>query len=156
MNECERIAAQYDKALFGEAWYGPSWREVLEGIPAEAAFERPLGRAHSIAEIARHTLTWHDVVRRRLEGETPQVSDDQDWPAVAAPAGGDWRAASAGLLETGRALAETIRRFPPERLHEPRPGLQDSWYDLMMGELEHVLYHLGQAGLLKKAAGREK
>jgi DinB superfamily len=150
MNESERIAAQYEKALRGDGWYGQSWRELLEGLSPESALARPVGPAHSIAEIAAHAATWHDVVRRRLEGETPQVADDQDWPPVTGLAPGDWEAATRRLLDTGGALVETIRRFPPERLHEPRPGLTDSWYDLMMGELEHVLYHLGQVGLLRK------
>jgi hypothetical protein len=39
----------------------------------------------------------------------------------------------------------------PERLQETRPGLKDTWFELITGELQHVLYHAGQVGLLKKS-----
>jgi len=29
-----------------------------------------------------------------------------------------------------------------------------TWYELVIGELQHVLYHAGQAALLKKAHAR--
>jgi hypothetical protein len=35
-----------------------------------------------------------------------------------------------------------------------RPGLDDTWFVLILGELEHMLYHAGQVGLLRKAAVR--
>ena len=66
MNESERLAGELDKALNGEAWHGPSWREALEGVTPEQALAHPVPGAHSIAEVVRHAATWHDVVRRRL------------------------------------------------------------------------------------------
>jgi hypothetical protein len=82
MNESERLAQQLDRALNGNAWHGPSWREALEGLGRDAALKRPIPEAHTIAEIVRHATTWHDVVTRRLQGETPEVSDAEDWPAT--------------------------------------------------------------------------
>jgi hypothetical protein len=152
MNESQQLAKQLDLALNGGAWHGPSWRELLDGVTAETATRRPIAGAHSIAEIVLHAATWHDVVRRRIEGEAPQVSDEEDWPAV--PSGADqtwWSAAVGRLLETGSSLAATMRAFPVDRLKEARPGVDDNWYGLLMGELQHVLYHAGQVALLKKS-----
>lgn len=83
MNDSERLAIELDKALNGGAWHGPSFREALEGVDLASALRRPIPEAHSIAEIVLHATAWHDVVRRRLGGEAPQISDDQDWPAAA-------------------------------------------------------------------------
>lgn len=83
MNESQRLADQLTRALNGNAWHGPSWKETLEGVTREAALHRPIPDGHSIAEVLLHATTWNDVVRRRLEGETPQVSDAQDWPSAA-------------------------------------------------------------------------
>lgn len=154
MNESARLAIQLDKSLNGEAWHGPSWRDVLEGVTHEAAVCRPIPEAHTIAEIVLHSAGWLDVVRRRLNGESPQVSDAEDWPPVTALGAETWAAARERLFESGRALSDTIRAFPPQRLPETRPGLTDTWYDLILGILQHGLYHAGQVGVLKKAAVR--
>src|SRR6266496_1690516 len=109
MNESERLADQLTRALNGNAWYGPSWREALEGITRDAALQRPIPEAHTIAEIVLHATTW------------PEVSDAQDWPAAVFPDEAAWRAAVARLFETGNALAATVARFPVEKLPENRP-----------------------------------
>jgi hypothetical protein len=120
----------------------------------EAALHHPIPEAHSIAEVVLHATTWHDVVRRRLAGESPEVSDAQDWPPVSAFGPDTWKETRDRLFETGRALCDAVRTFPVERLHEPRPKLKDTWYDLIVGEMQHVLYHAGQVGVLKKSAVR--
>jgi hypothetical protein len=153
MNTSERLAAEFEKALFGNAWYGPSWKEVVDGVSGAQSRHRPLPEAHTIAEIVAHATTWFEVVDRRLSGETPTVSDEQDWPRVTDLAEGDWSKLRERSLESGRTLVESVRRFSPERLHELRPGLKDTWFELVSGELQHVLYHAGQVGLLKKAKG---
>jgi len=151
MNESERLAMELDKALNGGAWHGPSFREALDGVDLPAALERPIPNAHSIAEIVLHATTWHDVVRRRLDGETPQVPDEQDWPAAVPADAAAWDAALQRLGETGRALCERVRTFPVDKLHEQRPRIDDTWYGLISGELQHVIYHAGQIAVLRKA-----
>jgi hypothetical protein len=150
VNESERLAQQLELALNGGAWHGPSWKELLEGVTVEEALGRPIPDAHSIAEIVLHETTWHDVVRRRLEGESPQVSDLEDWPA-AETSEAWWAGTADRLFATGKALCETVRNFPPDKLHTARPGLEDTWFGLVNGELQHVLYHAGQVAVLRKA-----
>src|SRR5512140_3807607 len=102
MDESNRLAEQLKLALNGGAWHGPSWRELLEGITPEAALYRPIPSAHNIAEIVLHTTTWHEVVRLRLQGESPQVSDAEDWPRPAGNGHGFewWPALRQRLFET--------------------------------------------------------
>ena len=151
MNETKRLAEKLDRAVNGEAWHGPSWREVLDGVTYETAVHRPIPEAHTIAEIVMHAGTWNDVVRRRIEGESPQVSDEEDWPPPPKNEE-EWLAAVARLLETGTALSRTIAAFPVGRLEEARPGVDDNWYGLLMGQFQHVIYHAAQVALLGKAA----
>jgi hypothetical protein len=151
MNESQRLASQLGRALNGGAWHGPSWREALDGLTRAEATRRPIPAAHNIAEIVVHAATWHDVVRRRLIGEVQQVADDEDWKPAMLPDDAAWSAAIARLNETGEALKQEIERFPAERLLEIRPGVDDTWFGLILGELQHVLYHAGQVGILRKA-----
>ena len=118
MNESERLADQMEKALNGGAWHGPSWRETLEGVTREAALKRPIPGAHTIAEIVGHSTTWHEVVRLRLSGESPQVSDAEDWPETRFRDEAAWNAAVSRLLATGEALRDAVAAFPAARLHE--------------------------------------
>jgi hypothetical protein len=152
MDESRRLAEQLTRALDGEAWHGPAWREALDGIGLEAALRRPIPGAHGIAEIVLHVTTWQDTARLRLEGGNPQVTDEQDWPAATFADEAAWQAAVKRLFETGHALAETVARFPSARLEEQRPGDIGTYYALIQGILCHDLYHAGQVGLLRKAA----
>jgi hypothetical protein len=152
MNASEHLADQYRRALEGGAWHGPSWREVLEGVGREAALAHPVPSAHSIAEIVLHAAAWHEIVRQRVLGESPQVSEREDWPKAVLADATAWTALQERLFATGETLRETIATFPAERLHERRPGLSDTWYGLIIGELQHMLYHAGQIAILRKAA----
>lgn len=151
MNESERLADQIQRAVQGDAWHGPAWHDVLEGVGREAALKKPLPGAHSIAELVLHVTNWHDVVRRRLAGEIPNVTDEQDWPKAAFATEEEWQSAVVKLRESGVALRDAVAVFPPERLAEKRSNVDQTWYMLLAGILQHDIYHAGQAGMLKKA-----
>ncbi|HET9250713.1 MAG TPA: DinB family protein [Candidatus Eisenbacteria bacterium] len=150
-NDCERLAEQITKAMIGEAWHGPSWRDNVEGVTREDALRRPIAGGHTIAEIVLHMTTWNHVVRRRMEGETPNVTGALDWPKGALKDDAAWEAVVAKLFESGDALAATVAAFPEGKLHKKRPSVDGTWFDLVLGQLQHILYHAGQAGLLRKA-----
>jgi hypothetical protein len=150
-NECQRLADQMRRALRGDTWQGPAWRDLLDDIDVALATRRPIPSVHTIAEIVQHVTTWHDVVRQRLDGDNPKVSAAQDWPNANLADEKAWRAAVARLHATGEALCDTIARFPAARLHEDRPGAGETWYELAIGSLQHEVYHAGQVGMLRKA-----
>lgn len=152
MNASEHLADQYRRALDGGAWHGPSWRETLEGVSRRTALAKPVAGTHSIAEIVLHEIAWHEIVRQRLLGESPQVTDAESWPAADVAGDAEWESLKTRLLESGHALRETVATFPSERLHASRPGLSDTWYGLVAGELQHMLYHAGQIPILRRAA----
>lgn len=153
-NDCQRLAEQIEKAMNGEAWHGPSWRDNLHHVTREDALRRPIRGGHTIAEVVLHMTTWNVVVRRRMEGETPNVTEALDWPKAALKDEDAWNAVIARLFKSGDALAATVAAFPEEKLHRKRPSVDGTWFDLVLGQLQHILYHAGQAGLLKKAAAK--
>jgi hypothetical protein len=156
MNECERIAAQLGRALHGNAWHGPSWKEVLKGVSLAQALHRPIPDAHTIAEIALHATSWHEIVRERLEGGTPEVTDARNFPDGNLRSEAQWKAVKARLFSSGDALRRTIAQFPPARLHRRRPRTRGTWYELAIGQLQHDLYHAGQVAVLRKAKRRAR
>jgi len=141
---------QLRRAHEGDAWHGPSLREVLDGVDAARATSRPLPGAHSIWELVLHIAAWEQVARRRLEGDLSRPSDAEDWPAVDATDAASWQAALAHLDRTHAALREAIAALPEARLDEPLRGPEFTIASLLHGVVQHDLYHAGQIALLRK------
>src|SRR5436189_6444915 len=81
MTEIDRILDQLKRAFEGQSWHGPSIKELLNGVTAEQACQRPLANAHSIWESVHHIAVWEDVVLRLLQGDPAEVpiSSPEDW-----------------------------------------------------------------------------
>ncbi len=133
MTEIERILDQLKRAYEGNAWYGPSLREVLAGITAEQARARPLHNAHSIWELVHHIAVWENVGRRRLTGDRAaiDISSPEDWPPADDTDDAAWEQAKAALDRGHQALVTV--------------------YITLHGVIQHDLYHAGQIAMLKKA-----
>ena len=84
MTEIQRIVAQMKAAFEGQAWHGPSVLEVLQDVDyIMAASNFTVHGADSIWELVGHLTTTADVVRRRIEGESAGLKDEEFWPEVA-------------------------------------------------------------------------
>src|SRR5262245_60930 len=57
-----------DEGFGPEAWYGSGIGDAINDVSADAAFKRPAGGRHNIAEIALHHAFWTREIRRRLTG----------------------------------------------------------------------------------------
>jgi uncharacterized damage-inducible protein DinB len=153
MTEIERILAQLRRAYEGEAWHGPSVREVLAGVTAEQARARPLANAHSIWELVHHIAVWESAGRRRLEGDRAQIdiSSPEDWPPADDASEAAWEQAKASLDRGHQLLCEAVARVPESRLDEPIFDGMSTVYVTLHGVIQHDLYHAGQIAMLKKA-----
>ena len=147
-SEIDPILDQLQRAFTAQAWHGPAVLEVLAGLHEEATRRRPIRSAHSILEIVFHMAAWKDIVRRRLDGETFEVTPEMDWPRPEEGAEA-WTGALSSLDRAHARLRESIARFDPARLEQPPAG-GSSAYVLMHGVIQHDLYHAGQIALLRK------
>lgn len=147
--EARRIADELRRAQEGEAWHGPSAREVLTGLTAEQAAARPIPGAHSIWELVLHLTAWRGEALRRIQGAAPGAPPEGDWPPVRDTGDAAWAAALRALGEANRALVAAVQRLPDSRLDDPIG--RASAYVLLHGVAQHDAYHLGQVSLLKKA-----
>ena len=156
MREAERIADQLRRAHEGEAWHGPSLKELLEGVTAASAAARPVASAHSIWELVRHIAAWERVALLRLAGEPARFYNTiEDWPEGEASDESAWQQTLVRLGETNAGLREAVLLLDDSKLDEPiLPGMS-STYVTLHGVAQHTLYHAGQVGLLKKALGLE-
>ncbi|MGH9836565.1 MAG: DinB family protein [Blastocatellia bacterium] len=152
MTETHRINGQLKRAYEGEAWHGPSLRELLDGVTAEQAAARPIPNAHSIWELVNHIIAWERIVKQRLEGEAlNDVPDEMNFPPVTDPSEEAWQATRQSLTESNNSLRESVKRIDDAKLQQIVPKTIYTNYFMLHGVIQHDLYHAGQIALLKKA-----
>lgn len=152
MSETHRINSQLKRAYQGEAWHGPSLRELLEGITAEQAAARPIPSAHSIWELVNHIIAWEQIAKLRLEGDpVKNPSDEMNFPPVTETNEAAWNATLQALEASNQALRNAVKKIDDTKLDDIVPQAPYSNYALLHGVIQHDLYHAGQIALLKKA-----
>ncbi|MGH9579905.1 MAG: DinB family protein [Terriglobales bacterium] len=152
MSETARIADQLQRAFAGNAWHGPSLRELLADVSAERAAARPLPNTHNIWELVLHITAWTNVARRRALGDNADLSPQENFPN-ADKGETAWKEALASLERAHRELLAAIASLPDSRLQEEVPGHGYTVYVLLHGVVQHALYHAGQIALLRKEDG---
>ena len=151
MSETHRINSQLKRAYQGEAWHGPSLRELLADVTAAQAAAKPVPTVHSIWELAHHIIAWETVVRRRLAGEVvTDIPDEVNFPVINDASEAAWQESLQALAASNQALRDSIKQFDETRLDEIVPGMNYSHYFMLHGTIQHDLYHAGQIALLKK------
>lgn len=159
------LVEQLDRAFYGDAWHGPSVMEALRGVDAAQAHDHPLHGAHGIWEIALHLASWKHEVCRRVEGAEPHSPLEGDWPEPpAADADADaWRASLDALDRAHRRLVAATKLLQPGRLHDMVGAHRDhplgtgvTFAAMLLGSVQHDVYHAGQIVLLRRAQNAER
>ena len=151
MREVERIVDQLNRAIAGEAWHGPAVMEILQGITAPQAAAQAIDGAHSIWEIVLHIEAWLRACRRRLAGDRAQLTDAEDWPAVAEADERAWERVKVSFEKAHHDLRSAILLLDDTKLDQPIIEGMSSVYVTIHGAIQHSLYHAGQIAILKKS-----
>jgi len=150
MSKIQTIIDELKNIHDGEAWHGPSLKEILSGVTARQAAARPLAKAHSIWELTLHIAAWEGVFMRRLAGLTIEEPEEGDFPPVTDTSEEAWRRTLVRFDERHRSLVEAIAGLTDERLRETVAGKDYTIEYLLRGLARHHVYHAGQIALLKK------
>jgi uncharacterized damage-inducible protein DinB len=150
MPEVQTIIDDLKNIHDGEAWHGPSLKEILSGVTAEQAAARPLQNAHSIWELTLHIAAWEDVFMRRLAGLRINEPEEGDFPVVTDTSEEAWRRTLTRFDERHHRLIDAISALTDERLREIVAGKDYTIEYMLRGLTRHHVYHAGQIALLKK------
>ncbi len=158
------LIADIRSVVAGDAWHGPSWSVVLDGLDAEQATRRILPPAHTIYELVHHTGAWAGEVGRRLRGHAPSMPPEGDYPpATTNVSDAEWRRVVARLNEAHEELIAGIERFDETRLDERIGTTRDAplgsgvtYRATIAGLLAHTAYHAGQAMMLRRAIEQDQ
>lgn len=154
--ERDRIRDELARASVGDPWHGASLSRILHGITAAEAATRPIPNAHTIWELVLHMTAWAREVERRLNGATPDLPAEGDWPEAGS---GDvaWSAARDALLAAHASLDAALRQVPAARLddmvgpgRDAPTGTGITFGAMLHGLSQHDAYHAGQISLLLK------
>jgi len=151
MTEVERILAEYDRVMQGNAWHGdPIW-QILDSISAKAAAHRPIAEAHTIWEIVLHMTFWEGVATRRFAGQRAGLDAALNFPAPPKPTEHNWRKTREEFRASNQKLREALAKLDPARLDELSAAGKRTFYEEAHGVLQHDVYHAGQIALLRKS-----
>ena len=150
MSEIQTLIDELKNIHDGDAWHGPSLKEILSGVSAEQAAAKPLANAHSIWELTLHVAAWEGVFMRRLAGLQMNEPEEGDFPAVTDASEEAWRRTLNRFDEEHRRLIEAVATLTDERLSEIVPGKDYTVEYMLRGLMRHHVYHAGQIALLKK------
>ena len=153
----ERLVDQLRRSAEGDAWHGPSVREVLDGVTVDDASAHPIAGAHSIRELVLHMAAGIQLVLRRIGGDGRQLSPEEDWPTPSEPTEDAWQREVESLFALNRRLREAVATFPATHLDDPLvPDPPYSAFTQFIGLTQHDLYHAGQIMLLRRALGHPR
>ncbi|MBL8171970.1 MAG: DinB family protein [Acidobacteria bacterium] len=146
----ETMSAELRAIHDGDAWHGPSLKEILAGVTAEQAAAHLLPAAHSIWELVLHISAWENVFLCRLAGEAITVPKEGDFPPVSDVSDDAWQRALARLDETHAQLLAAVAALSEAQWQQIVVGKDYTVEYLLHGIVRHHVYHAGQIALLKK------
>ncbi len=152
MAQINSIAKLFADLQHGDCWIGTNFKETLYGVEATLAIKTI--NNHSIWQLVFHLIYWRTSVINRLNG-SPEPPPFKDFALPDDLTDANWKQTLLDFESTYHQLRNTILHFKEENLSKPSPRPEQTFYELIMGCLQHDAYHLGQIMLIKKALDRK-
>ena len=154
MTDINRIAKLFADLQHGDCWLGVNIKEALQGVDAALAVKSINNHSNSIWLLVFHLTYWRTSVINRLNGSLePPPFKDFALPDELNEE--NWKQTLLDFENVYHQLRSTILHFKEEQLHKPSPKPEQTFYQLMMGCLQHDAYHLGQIILIKKVLDKK-
>jgi len=157
MTTAEKLTARFTQILSGDPWYGSNVYDILARISFEAAYEKPPGAIHNIAEIVLHMIAWTEEVMDRMNGMSAGIPTSGDWPQTGAPDEQKWQNYVNDLKLVNVNLMGIIQKFPLEQWNDltndernRELGTGVTYEALIEGLIQHHIYHSGQLSILNR------
>ena len=148
-NEINRIVKLFADLQHGDCWVGTNFKETLHGVDHVTASKHMPSGGNSIWQLIAHITYWRTRVVNRITGsDNPPPFADFLLPDVLSDI--NWRQTMLDFESAYHLLRNAIHYFKEENLDKPSPKEGQSYYQVILGCLQHDAYHLGQIVLLKK------
>lgn len=151
MTMIARINDQLRKAVYGDAWHGPSVMRALEGITAKKAIARPVKSALSIWEITLHLTNLFRIRVNQFRGENAPILQTLDRPDIPDDSDEAWSRVIEDLKRAHKDYQHAIDDTSDSELFVEISDDGQDLYTLYQSMIQHCLYHAGQIMILRKS-----
>ncbi|MEI8058969.1 MAG: DinB family protein [Ferruginibacter sp.] len=147
--EINRILKLFADLQHGNSWVGTNFKETLHGLDASHAATSINPEGNSIWQLTSHIIYWRSTVANRLTGTNnpPPFKDfllPNEWSNA------NWKQTVYDFESAYHVLRNALLHIKDAQLDKASPKPEQTFYQLIMGCLQHDAYHLGQMVLLKK------
>ena len=150
-NEINRIVKLFADLQHGECWVGNNFKEALHGVDHITAAKHIPGVNNSIWQLIAHITYWRTRVVNRLTGsDNPPPFADFLLPEILNEM--HWKQTLLDFESAYHLLRNAIHYFKEENLDKPSPKEGQTFYQVILGCLQHDAYHLGQLVILKNSS----
>jgi uncharacterized damage-inducible protein DinB len=150
MSELQKIIQLFDELQNGDCWIGLNMQQVLSGVDARLAANKPSLNHNSIWQLVNHLVYWRRTVAGRVTGvKTVHTVPDMYLPEDLSEA--NWQDTLQQFEAAYQEFRKTITEMDESNLNTPSPKKGQTYYQLLMGSLQHDCYHMGQMVVLKKS-----
>ncbi len=152
MTELQKIVQLFTDLQKGECWIGLNLQDALSGVNATTASYKRTENGNAIWQLVNHLIYWRKTVMIRLSGknERPEMTDFY-FPENRTEA--LWHETIVEFEKVSDTFIHAVKAFDETKLDQPSPKKEQTYYQLLMGCLQHDAYHMGQIVLLKKDGG---
>jgi uncharacterized damage-inducible protein DinB len=136
----------------GDPWYGDPFKSILKDIDPAAALKKEKKKAHSIAEILAHIISWREFVLTRLTGNEFKIEQEEtfNWIRIDSNEKTAWKSLLGAMEETQNKILNILEKSDDKLLDMPVRERNYKMEYLIEGIIQHDIYHFGQISLLKK------
>ena len=149
MNEKERILNEFQNIFFGNAYFGKSLFEQLEELSLWQVFASPISQSHNIFEITSHILFWLKDINSKMNGEKIKFDESKNWITNYNRDEIEWKKLLSEIKFVSQEIKKKISNFSDSDFE--KQIAEYSNYTLIIGAITHMVYHLGEISILKKA-----
>ncbi|GAA3513301.1 hypothetical protein GCM10022393_28870 [Aquimarina addita] len=150
--DIEDSIQQLEMVFEGDPWLGTSVLKPLKKIPYECWNEKPENVAHSIAELVLHMIDWRIFVIEKLKDNQSYsivMNSEMDWRKnVSIATETEKKECLTELINTQEMLITRLVEKPDSWLNEFVLGKDYTNEYMIMGVIQHDIYHLGQINLI--------
>lgn len=150
MKITETVAAHILEVHEGGNWTEVNIKDTLADVNFKEANTVTRASFNTIAALLHHLSFYNDIVKQRLSGVNPSISNANGFDMPEIKNEKDWIKLKEQNLASAKQLAEAVQNFSEEKLFESTITGHSTHYKMLQGIAEHAHYHLGQIVMLKK------